>query len=182
MIITPTNLKNLYADEFNGVTDELLIMKLNAIEVAIREHTNNNFQVRACRAKAITSGNTLVTDDVVTMFKVGDTVQISKSQYNDGLYVIKNIVGNAITLDKELNGKELCLATKVQYRDDVIAGAIEMLKWDCGKSSTKKKQGIASETISRHSVSYQQYDGTNTIKGYPSALLGFLEPYMRART
>lgn len=182
MIITPEKIKTLYADEFNGVPDELLSMKLNAIELAIREHTNNNFQMRACRCKTITKGNTLITYDVVTMFKVGDTVQITKSQYNDGLYVIESITGNTITLDKELNGQELCLATKVQYRDDVITGAIELLKWDCGNSSTKKKQGIASETISRHSVSYQQYDGTNTIKGYPSALFGFCEPYMRART
>ena len=182
MIITPTEIKKLYADEFSGVSDELLARKLNAIEQAIRKHTNNNFQVRACRCKAITKSKTLVTYDVITMFRIGDTVQISKSKFNDGLYTIESITGNTMTLDRELIGQEMCLATKVQYSDDVVDGAIQLLKWECGNSSTKKKQGIASETISRHSVSYQQYDGTNTIYGYPSALFGFLKPYMRART
>ena len=182
MIITPEKVKSLYKDEFSGVPDELLAMKLEAIEAAIRAHTNNNFQMRACRTKAISKGNTLVTYDLVTMLKVGDTVQISKSAYNNGIYVITGITGNVITLDKELIDSDVCLVTKVVYSADIIQGAIELLKWDCGASSKKDKQGIASESISRHSVSYQQYDATNTINGYPSALFGFCGAYMRART
>ena len=44
-----------------------------------------------------------------------------------------------------------------------------------------KKVGIASESISRHSVTYVDQTGTNTVMGYPVALMGFLKPYKKAR-
>jgi hypothetical protein len=40
---------------------------------------------------------------------------------------------------------------------------------------------VASETISRHSVTYVDQTGDNTIMGYPVALMGFLKPYRKAR-
>jgi hypothetical protein len=40
---------------------------------------------------------------------------------------------------------------------------------------------VASETISRHSVTYVDQTGENTIMGYPVALMGFLKPYIKAR-
>ena len=41
--------------------------------------------------------------------------------------------------------------------------------------------GIQSETISRHSVTYFNMDGDNSSMGYPKSLLGFLNPYIKAR-
>lgn len=177
MIITPTDLKYLYP-KFDGEKNEVLAYKLESIENAIREYTNNNFQVRSIRDLAFARGNQLLFDDV-PVFKVNDTIQLSKSGANDGVYVVQSVEGNAITIDKELYCETVCFVTLVKYPSMVIQGAINILDWDCFK---RDKVGVASETISRHAVSYQQYDGTNTISGYPSMLFGFCTPFMRAKT
>ena len=57
-------------------------------------------------------------------------------------------------------------------------GVLQMLQWDFNMRS---KVGIKSETLSRHSVSYYDMDAGNSQNGYPRALLGFLEPYYKAR-
>lgn len=178
MLITTTELKSLYP-EYETFNDVLLKRKLEAIETAIRVYTNNNFQNRAVRDAYYSKGKMLVGADVETYFSVGDTVQITQEPMNNGLYVIEEIQGNAITLDKDMFDSPNNLVTKVQYPLDVVEGAINILKWDM---FGREKVGIASESISRHSVSYQTYDGTNTINGYPSMLFGFCKPYMRART
>ncbi len=64
------------------------------------------------------------------------------------------------------------------YPMDVKLGAVNLLKWE---TANRDKVGISSETISRHSVSYFDMTGDNSSMGYPKALLGFLQPYMRAR-
>ena len=65
-----------------------------------------------------------------------------------------------------------------EYPADVKMGAINMLKWDI---ESRDKIGVASETISRHSVTYVSVDGDNSTGGYPKAVMGFLKPYMKAR-
>lgn len=177
MIITPTKLKSLFP-KFQDVDDDLLAYKLEAIEDAIRSYTNNPFQIRSIRDVAFASGERLIFDDVPP-FKIGDTIQITKCGANDGLYVVESITGNAMTLDHATRLDAVCLVTLVQYPSMIVSGAVKMLEWDCFDSD---KVGVASETISRHSVSYQQYDGSNTINGYPSMLYGFCTPFMRART
>ena len=52
------------------------------------------------------------------------------------------------------------------------------MKWDL---DNRDKVGIASETISRHSVTYFSMDGDNSIMGFPKSLMGFLTPYKKAR-
>jgi len=66
----------------------------------------------------------------------------------------------------------------IEYPADIKLGVINLLKWDM---EMREKTGVAAETISRHSVTYQTYDGTNTINGYPASMMGFLKPYMKAR-
>ncbi len=65
-----------------------------------------------------------------------------------------------------------------EYPMDVKMGTINMLNWNL---ENREKVGIQSETISRHSVTYFNMDGDNSIMGYPKSLLGFLKPYMKAR-
>ena len=62
---------------------------------------------------------------------------------------------------------------------DIKMGVIELLRHDL--SGASEKAGIASETLSRHSVTYETRTAENTAMGYPLALTGFLKPYMRAR-
>lgn len=160
--------------EFANIRATQLKRQLQAIENTIREHTHNNFQVRAIRFEAAAEGNTI--KGIYPYLRAGDTVQISES-VNNGLYVIEAIGDGQITVDKGLHTVEHNLITKVEYPIDVINGAIELLKWRVKFGS---KLGIKSETISRHSVTYYDNAATTT-GGYPAALMGFLQPYMKAR-
>ena len=70
------------------------------------------------------------------------------------------------------------LTTDGEYPMDVKMGVVNLMKWEL---SNRDKVGVASESISRHSVTYFNMDGDNSIMGYPRSLLGFLKPYKRAR-
>lgn len=155
--------------------DQVLEMKLQALELMVRKYTNNNFQNRKVRFGC--ASNIQILDIQTPFLKVGDTVQISQSLYNDGLYVV-NDTSNGITLDKPLFDEGKMLVTKIEYPSDVVMGVVELMKWEMNNRS---KVGIASETISRHSVTYFNMDGDNSIMGYPKSLMGFLKPYMKAR-
>lgn len=158
--------------------DPVLEAKLQALELLIRKYTNNNFQDRSRRFNAEIKNGVL--QGASNLFAVGDTVQISESMYSNGLYVIKDIdIDNAHMDFDELLPDETCvLVTKVKYPMDVKLGVANMLKWDI---ENRDKVGIQSETLSRHSVTYFNLDGDNSIMGYPKSLLGFLKPYMKAR-
>lgn len=66
----------------------------------------------------------------------------------------------------------------IEYPADIKLGAINLLKWEM---EMRDKTGVASETISRHSVTYQGRDASNMVNGYPAELMGFLKPYMKAQ-
>lgn len=162
--------------EFVGQTESVIAEKLDAVELLIRAYTNNNFQNRYVRFTAASLGNRLFgTSDFL---KVGDTVQISQSKVNDGLYAITEIGDDFISVNKDLYRYSDNLVTKVEYPADVRSGVIDLLKWEIANRS---KAGIQSETLSRHSVTYFNQDANNQVMGYPVALLGFLKPYIKAR-
>ena len=156
--------------------DSVLEGKLQALELLIRKHTNNNFQNRGIRFQCpIMQTKLYLTTPIL---KEGDTVQISESIYSDGIYTIKAVEEDFVVLDKPLFDETGVLVTKVEYPMDVVIGTINMLKWDL---ENRDKVGIQSETISRHSVTYFNMDGDNSSMGYPKSLLGFLVPYKKAR-
>ena len=175
MLITAYELKENYK-QFNGIDDGLIFRKLAVIESAIRKHTNNNFQNRNIRFIAdIKNGVIQVSSPYL---KVGDTIEISNG-INKGLYTVST-VSETITTDTELFDSEENLITKIEYPLEVIEGAIDLLDWELVQKG-KEKSGIASETISRHSVSYVQRTGDNTINGYPVELFNFCKEYKKAR-
>lgn len=157
-------------------TDSALEVKLRALESAIRAYTNNNFQKRAFRFSCPVINGKLYYS--TNLLKAEDTVQISESALNDGLYVVQDIGSDTISLDAELYDEDYVLVTKIVYPHDVKMGVLNLLKWE---NTNRDKVGIASESLSRHSVSYFNMDGENSLLGYPKALLGFLTPYERAR-
>ncbi|WP_407399692.1 hypothetical protein [Treponema sp.] len=175
MILTAAELKTfITTDE----TDAMITARLKAVELMIRAITNNNFQARAFRAVAVAlaDGKQLLVNS--NPFKQGDTIQISESDLNTGLYTVTAVSSGSVTVSEDLNDESGVLLTKVVYPDDVKMGVVNLIKWDLEK---RDKVGIASETISRHSVTYVNMDGDNTTGGYPKALMGFLRPYMKAR-
>lgn len=158
-------------------TDSALEFKLQALESAIRAWTNNNFQKRSFRFSCpIFSGKLYFTTNLL---KVGDTVQISESAFNDGVYNVSEKSTEQITLNETLEDEDYVLVTKVVYPHDVKMGIVNMMKWD---NEMRDKIGVSSETLSRHTVSYGDITGdTNSALNYPKSLLGFLAPYMKAR-
>lgn len=175
MLMSIEELKKIYTDkDFSKFSDDRLKMKLEAIEIVIRNYTHNNFQNIDIRTDAISVNNYIFGSFLY--FKVGDTVQITNSRINDGLYTIVESENGAIKLDRDIYDSSMTI-TKIEYPIDVIDGAIELLDWECNQKG--KKQGISSETISRHSVSYKQYDEKNTVEGFPSELFKFAKKYIR---
>ena len=172
MIISVEELKKM--SKFANYDSTELEMKMQAIEQAIRSYTNNNFQDRNKRIQCASLNGIL--QGTSPYFKVGDTLEISKSN-NSGLYVITEI-GETIKLNETLFDEPSNLVTKIVYPSDVVAGALRLLEWNLTQSD---KVGIQSETISRHSVTYFNMDGDNSIMGYPKSLFGFLKPYKKAR-
>lgn len=159
------------------IADEVIEAKLQALEMLIRKYTNNNFQKRSYRRTAdIVGGLFLV--EALTPFKVGDTVQITESQLNEGLFTVKEADDSTFTVNEEVEDETGVLVTKIVYPMDVKMGVVNMMKWDI---KNRDKVGIQSETISRHSVTYFNMDGDNSTMGFPKSLVGFLKPYMKAR-
>lgn len=159
-----------------GMADEAIKARLDAIEDCIRAYTNNPFQVRAARFSAPSMGPELSASSAY--IQAGDTVQISESGVNDGLYVVQSVDEGHTILDRDLFAAIHNLVTKVEYPAAVQAVALNMLNWEI---KSRDKVGIKSETLSRRSVTYHDQDASNQVMGYPISLLGGLAPYRKAR-
>ena len=158
-------------------TDAVLSAKLAALELLIRKYTNNNFQHRGFRCTADIRGS-IFSAEALQPFDVGDTIQVTESQLNAGLYTVTAATDTTFEVADALHNEPDVLVTKVVYPVDVKMGVVNMLEWDLNNRS---KVGIQSETISRHSVTYFSMDGDNASMGYPKSLTGFLIPYKKAR-
>lgn len=176
MIISVEQAKNEIAD-FNGWSDAKIERKLKAIEQAIRSHTHNNFQDTDCRRTADIVGGSFYAE-ALTPFEVGDTVQVSESGLNKGLYTVATVSDSDFTVEEAVKDEKDVLVTKIVYPADVVECAINLLEWEL---KHRDKVGIQSETLSRHSVTYFNMDGDNSVMGYPKSLMGALKPYMKAR-
>lgn len=174
MILTVKEVIDL--PELRNHTESELTGKLEAIERMIRAYTNNNFQNRNVRFVAESRGDRLL--GTSAFLRAGDTIQITQSKVNDGLYVIVEMTGDVIRVNKDLFHVSENLVTKIEYPPDVKEGVLNLLKWEV---ENRKKAGIQSETLSRHSVTYITQDASNQVMGYPAILMGFLKPYMKAR-
>ena len=168
MIISIEKLRALVPSA-KDIDDDTLQAQLEGLESFIRAYTNNNFQKCNFRTTADIAGGELVFN--CPQIKTGDTIQISKSLYNDGIYTYA-------ASGMELFDEENVLITKVVYPPDIVSGVVNLYKWDAEK---RDKTGISSETLSRYSVSYRSVEGANSTAGYPSSLMGFLKPYMKAQ-
>lgn len=175
MLISAGDLKSQY-EKFEEFDDDLITRKLSVIENAIRKHTNNNFQNRLIRFSASVEDG--IIKGTSPYLKSLDTIEISDG-VNKGLYTVIGLDGGVKTIEPLYDYPEQ-LITKIEYPIEVIEGAIDLLDWELIKQG-KEQTGIASESISRHNVSYVQRTDDNTINGYPIELFNFCENYKKAR-
>ena len=159
--------------------DKTLESRLKAVELFIRKHTHNNFQVKGTGRIADVVGG-FFTVEALNPYKVGDTVHISGSDKNDGLYTIKEADDHSFRVNEKTRDEIDVFVTLVDYPEDIKVGVLELVKYDL-ENRKKVSAGIQSETISRHSVTYKVPDASDTVKGYPQHLMGFLDLYMKAR-
>lgn len=175
MIMTVEELRRFVETE---ESDECLEFKLAGIEQQIRGYTNNSFQVRGTGIVADVVAGVFMSEALIP-YEAGDTVQISGSDKNDGLYTVKEITDDTTFKVNEKTRDEIDVyITQVSYPPDVKMGVINMLVWEM---ENRTKAGIQSETISRHTVNYINLDEWNSTLGYPASLVQFLKPYMRGR-
>ena len=156
---------------------------LDAFEVAFRSLTNNSFQNKHIRFKDIefVGENLIAVKDPIVGIKTGDTIEVNYSHYNDGLFVIEEIAGKQI----KVQGTPFFVAntggsmlTLVQYPADVKAGLKKILSYNLKMAD---KIGIKSESISRMSTTYYDVNASETVDGYPAAMVSFLKKYEKMR-
>ena len=156
---------------------------LDAFEVAFRSLTNNNFQNKHIRFKDIefVGTNLIAIQDPIVGLKVGDTIEVNYSHYNDGLFVIEEIAGKQI----KVQGTPFFVAntggsmlTLVQYPADIARGIKKLIEYDKKMAS---KIGIKSESISRMSITYYDVNASENVDGYPASLVSFLQKYEKMR-
>ena len=167
--------------------------RLDAYEAAIRQLTNNNFQVRAARSAGLTFAGDLVTFDPITpppreeittllnSVKVGDTVQISNADVNDGLYTVQDITDDSITLDRAVRRDgyfQKGFATLVVYPPDIAEGVRKLIAYDM---RMLHKMGVKSESISRMRLDYYDVNAGNILNGYPAILMNFIHKYIKIK-
>lgn len=172
MIISVENLKKQV--DCGTASDEVITSKLEAIEAVIRAYTNNDFQQRAVRFMA--SSSNMILNGNPQHFAVGDTIQVSGNGLNDGLYLVTEVGDDFLQVDKPLIDTFCNLVTKINYPADVVQCAVDLYKW---KQTMGDKVGIKSETLSRHSVSYE--DSATLFMGYPVGILNGLKLHKKAR-
>lgn len=173
MIITVEEFKrHVTTDE----EEQALEAKLSALELLVRAYTHNNFQQRAVRRMADIAGGTIIMES--NPFKAGDTVQVTSSDFNEGLYTVTKADDSTITIKEDTYDEDDVIVTKVVYPMDVKMGVVNLMKWELER---REKVGISQESISRHDVTYESMNDGNSVMGYPKMLMGFLKPYMRAR-
>lgn len=174
MILTTEELRRYVTTDEE---DQALEARLSALELLIRAYTQNNFQKRAFRRMSDIVGDTLIMDERHP-FHVGDTVQVTSSHFNEGLFTVTQADDSTITVKEHLYDEDDVLVTKVEYPMDIKMGVVNLMKWELER---REKVGVSSETISRHSVTYESMTDDNSIMGYPKMLMGFLKPYKKAR-
>ena len=155
---------------------------LDSYETAIRQLTHNNFQVTVVRAWEVTVDGDTVTfkrDDLTAAIKVNDTVELSNTAANDGLYTVKVKAGATLTLDRppRLPGTfSDAILTWVDYPADVKEGVRKLIAYD---KKMAAKLGVKSETISRLSVTYYDANSSESVSGYPANLMSFIKKYTK---
>ena len=170
-------------NEAKKIDDKVTQDDLDAFEVAVRRLTNSNFQNKRVRFKhlEIIEPSTIKVKDKIRGLRIGDTVEINYSDFNNGLYVVKELSEKEIIVQEESFYTEKSsglMLTKVEYPADIKRGIKKLIEYD---KTMAGKLGIKSESIARMSVTYYDVNSTENTDGYPSSLLSFLRKHEKMR-
>ncbi|MER2001293.1 MAG: hypothetical protein ABS862_01620 [Carnobacterium inhibens] len=152
---------------------------LEAFEQSIRGLTNNNFQNKLVRFNDITftKPNIINVFGEVKGLRIGDTVEVNYTAYNDGLYVVEELTADSIIVEGEpfiSSNSTKAMATLVSYPADIKKGVKKLIKYDLDMVG---KTGIKTRTVARMSETYYDVNANDNTEGYPSSLLSFLNKY-----
>lgn len=171
---------------------------VDTLEQTVRGITNNHFHVNVTRRSFIGKGLDLVfapstitlpnlngepsqgTSDLLKYLHIGDTIEISGTGVNDGVFDITALSTYQITVRMPDNFPEFYAGAydatliKVYYPLDVIGGVKKLIEYDVNMSG---KTGIKQETVSRLSVTYFDMTAAESEGGYPRSLMSFLARY-----
>lgn len=177
MIFTAEELCGLIK-EAELIPDSTILLWLDSIENVIRTYCHNSFQNPKIRFEAESINGNLMGNS--PYIQPGDTVQISHSGVNDGLYLVTLTWTGLTELNKDLYDVPLNRITKVEYPSGIKEAALDLFKW---KMNFGDKIGIKSEseTLSRHSQTITYEDNNSLYMGYPKSILGSLNLWKKAR-
>lgn len=153
-------------------TEEMLNEYLTALESAVRQETHNTFTERGFRHVTAIQGGVMLTPSLRIL--TGDTVQIGEQLYT----VLPDSMLSPAPADTDS-----AVLHRVAYPPDVVMGCVEILRYKLSRAgqNAADRAGIASETISRHSVTFSGEDAYSGILGVPARLTKFLDRYRKAR-
>ena len=118
MILTVEELrKHITTDE----EDTVLEAKLQGFELLIRGYTNNSFHAHGFGRLADIIGG-IFTLDKTAPYEAGDTVQVSGSAMNNGLYTVKEADGIEFRVNEKTYDDIDAYVCKVDYPMDVKMG------------------------------------------------------------
>lgn len=157
---------------------------LDAFETSIRALTNNNFQNFNVRISQLSLSDKTITATQGTTngMRVGDTIEVNGTLYNNGIYTIASLTAQTITVNsaQDFIAETAAdgIATLVQYPADIKRGVRKLIEYDVQMAG---KAGIKSESISRMSVTYYDVNAAENTDGYPKAMLDFISKYEKMR-
>lgn len=165
-------------DEAQLANPDITQAQLDAFEVMVRNYTHNHFQVKGARFYGLEFTTTGIVNQAPSWLAVNDTIEISETLFNNGVYTVSAITDTEITLNgsNELRPEtaDKAYASLVRYPADIAQGILKLIKYDYKMGD---KIGVKMESISRMRTDYYDISTGENAEGYPKALIAFLTKY-----
>lgn len=122
------------------------------------------------------------TNDFTEWMNNGDTILVSGSRRNDGVYDAEQVITNLITVSQPIQSDGLAedgiTFAVAQYPEGLKDIAAQFVAYDLWTRPSQGK-GVASESVGSYSYSKTTADVSGV--GYPVDMVGTLQPYKRPK-
>lgn len=167
--------------EAHDIDPNITTWDLKAYETQVRGLTNNNFQHPHIRMTNIgLVGDKIIAPKEFIGFKLGDTIEIYNSKFNDGLYAVESVSAYELTVDADFVSEVTIQGgvAKIDYPADIKAGLLNVIRYN---QKMGDKVGVKSESVARMSTTYFDVSNTDNVEGIPSSQWAFLNKYKKIR-